>query len=125
MADIPGRLYDSNTLQGAYAREKTVRSTQGEQGIFSISSNRGASGHSNTSSSTMRTRSHRGCWECVFAIQLMYSGNFEAFVQKNQLNEVRVAIGINTENFSWKLAPGILLETRSFLVTHTSGIFWY
>ena len=33
------------------------------------------------------------------AFQLLYSGNFEGFVQKNQLNEVRVGLGINPENF--------------------------
>ena len=55
----------------------------------------------------------------VFAIQLMYSGNFEAFVQKNQLNEVRVAIGINPENFSWKLDPEENFETPVALVTYS------
>ena len=45
MADFPAAAYEIVTLQGAYAREKTVRRQQVEQGIFSISSNRGASGH--------------------------------------------------------------------------------
>ena len=30
----------------------------------------------------------------ALAFQLLYSGNFEGFVQKNQLNEVRVGLGI-------------------------------
>ena len=55
----------------------------------------------------------------MFAIQLMYSGNFEAFVQKNQLNEVRLAIGINPENFSWKLDPEEYFETPVALVTYS------
>ena len=36
---------------------------------------------------------------------------------KNQLNEVRVAIGINPENFSWKLNPKENFETPVALVT--------
>ena len=48
MADFPAAAYEIVTLQGAYAREKTVRRQQVEQGIFSISSNRGASGHAQT-----------------------------------------------------------------------------
>lgn len=48
MADFPAADYEIVTLQGAYAREKTVRRQQVEQGIFSISSNRGASGHAQT-----------------------------------------------------------------------------
>ena len=39
LADLPAGDYDILTLQGAYAREKTVRRQQVEQGIFSISSN--------------------------------------------------------------------------------------
>lgn len=38
MADFPAADYEIVTLQGAYAREKTVRRQQVEQGIFSISS---------------------------------------------------------------------------------------
>ena len=48
MADVPARDYDVVTLQGAYAREKTVRRQRVEQGIFKVASNRGASGHAQT-----------------------------------------------------------------------------
>ena len=41
------------------------------------------------------------------------------FVQKNQLNEVRLAIGINPENFSWKLDPEEYFETPVALVTYS------
>ena len=84
---------------------RTVRRQQVEQGIFSISSNRGASGHAQTPALLLCDQGVTEDAGNVFAIQLMYSGNFEAFAQKNQLNEVRVAIGINPEKFSWKLNP--------------------
>lgn len=119
MADFPAADYEIVTLQGAYAREKTVRRQQVEQGIFSISSNRGASGHTQTPALLLCEQGVTEDAGNVFAIQLMYSGNFEAFVQKNQLNEVRVAIGINPENFSWKLAPEEYFETPVALVTHS------
>lgn len=119
MADFPAADYEIVTLQGAYAREKTVRRQQVEQGIFSISSNRGASGHAQTPALLLCEQGVTEDAGNVFAIQLMYSGNFEAFVQKNQLNEVRVAIGINPENFSWKLAPEEYFETPVALVTHS------
>ncbi len=45
MADFPTADYEIVTLQVANAREKTVRRQQVEQGIISISSNRGTSGH--------------------------------------------------------------------------------
>ena len=36
MADFPAAAYEIVTLQGAYAREKTVRRQQVEQGIFQL-----------------------------------------------------------------------------------------
>ena len=50
MADLPAGTYDVISLQGAYAREKTVRRHKLEQGIFKMASNRGASGHAQTPS---------------------------------------------------------------------------
>ena len=106
MADLPAGTYDVISLQGAYAREKTVRRHKLEQGIFKIASNRGASGHAQTPSLIIcdsETTEEAGQ---VWAIQLLYSGNFEAWIQQNQLNEVRLGIGINEDNFAWKLEAG-------------------
>ena len=106
MTDLPAGAYDVISLQGAYAREKTVRRHKLEQGIFKIASNRGASGHAQTPSLILcdsETTEEAGQ---VWAIQLLYSGNFEAWIQQNQLSEVRLGIGINEDNFAWKLEAG-------------------
>ena len=42
-----------------------------------------------------------------------------SFCPKNQLNEVRLAIGINPENLSWKLDPEENFETPVALVTYS------
>ena len=49
----------------------------------------------------------------------MYSGNFQTFVQKSQINEVRVAIGIEDENFTWELASNESFETPVALITYS------
>ena len=87
MSDFPAAAYEIVTLQGAYAREKDCpTSTGSRQGIFSISSNRGASGHApNTSSSLYVIKELQMIAGNVFAIQLMYSGNFEAFGPKESI----------------------------------------
>ena len=106
MADLPAGTYDVISLQGAYAREKTVRRHKLEQGIFKIASNRGASGHAQTPSLILCDNEATEEAGQVWAIQLLYSGNFEAWIQQNQLNEVRLGIGINEDNFAWKLEAG-------------------
>ena len=119
MADIPARDYDVVTLQGAYAREKTVRRQRVEQGIFKVASNRGASGHAQTPALILCDHeASEGAGEAL-AFQLMYSGNFQTFVQKSQINEVRVAIGIEDENFDWELASNESFETPVALITYS------
>lgn len=106
MLDLPIHKYNIRTFQGAYAREKTVRDTPLQQGIFQISSNRGASGHGQTpimilSEAEQTTEDHGN----ALAVQLIYSGNFVMKAQRNQLDDVRILAGINPETFLWQLQP--------------------
>lgn len=119
MLDVPAGNYDMVTLQGAYAREKTVRRQMVEQGIFSIASNRGASGHAQTPAVILCDRTATEDAGSALALQLLYSGNFQAFVQKNQLNEVRLGIGLNDDNFAWQLAARDNFETPVALMTYS------
>ena len=120
MLDVPASNYDVITLQGAYAREKTVRRQKVEQGIFSIASNRGASGHAQTPAMILCDGTATEEAGQALALQLLYSGNFQAFVQKNQLNEVRLGLGINDDNFAWQLAAGDNFETPVALMTYSA-----
>ncbi|WP_019786971.1 alpha-galactosidase [Streptococcus sobrinus] len=119
MCDLPAAPYDLISLQGAYAREKTVRRQAVEQGIFSISSNRGASGHSQTPAMILCDSQANDYYGEALAFQLIYSGNFQAFVQKNQLNEVRLGIGLNDDNFAWELKPGQSFDTPVALISYS------
>lgn len=119
LLDLPSREYDVMTFQGAYAREKTYRRHTLGQGLHQISSARGASGHGQTPSMIIAEPSTTEDFGEAIAIQLMYSGNFEAFAQVNQLNELRTAIGINEANFSWELAKGETFNTPVALMTFT------
>ena len=120
MLDVPASDYDVVTLQGAYAREKMVRRQKVEQGIFTVASNRGASGHSHTPAMILCDHTATEDAGQALALQLLYSGNFQAFVQKNQLNEVRLGIGINDDNFSWQLSAGDSFETPVALMTFSN-----
>lgn len=120
MLDVPAGNYDVVTLQGAYAREKTVRRQKVEQGIFTVASNRGASGHAQTPAMILCDDTATEDAGSALALQLLYSGNFQAFVQKNQLNEVRLGLGINDDNFAWQLAAGDSFETPVALMTYSA-----
>ncbi|MGT2750300.1 alpha-galactosidase [Streptococcus orisasini] len=119
MFDFPADSYDLISLQGAYAREKTVRRQQVEQGTFCLASNRGASGHAQTPALVLCQHETNEYYGEALALQLMYSGNFQAFVQKNQLNEVRLGIGLNDDNFAWELKPNDHFDTPVALITYS------
>ena len=55
----------------------------------------------------------------ALAFQLLYSGNFEGFVQKNQLNEVRVGLGINPENFSLGVGTNQSFDTPVAMISYS------
>ena len=116
----PASDYDVVTLQGAYAREKTVRRHKLEQGIFTVASNRGASGHAHTPAMVLCDHTATEDAGQALALQLLYSGNFQAFVQKNQLNEVRLGIGINDDNFAWELSASDSFDTPVAIMTYSA-----
>ena len=49
----------------------------------------------------------------------MYSGNFQAFAQCNQLEEVRLGIGIHPDLLHWRLASGESFSSPVALMTYT------
>lgn len=119
MLDLPAADYEVITQQGAYAREKTIRRQSVEQGIFTVASNRGASGHAQTPSLILVDKGATEDYGSALALQLIYSGNFQAFVQKNQVNEVRLGLGINDDNFAWELKPGQSFDAPVALMTYS------
>ncbi|MBP2622411.1 alpha-galactosidase [Streptococcus oricebi] len=118
--DFPRADYDVISFQGAYGREKSLGRQELSQGIFTVSSNRGASGHSQTPSLILCERETNEVSGQAWAFQLMYSGNFQAFVQQNQVEEVRLGLGINEQEFSWELEPGQDFQTPLALITYSS-----
>lgn len=118
--DLPRGNYDILTFQGAYGREKTLRRQSVQQGTFLIESSRGASGHSQTPSIILANSNTNEDYGDALALQLIYSGNFQAFVQENQLGEVRLGIGLGDLHFSWTLEPESTFDTPVAVLTYSS-----
>lgn len=120
MLDLPKDDYDLITFQGAYAREKTLRRQPVNQGTFRVSSNRGASGHAQTPAAILTQPSTTDDHGDALAIQLMYSGNFELLCQQSQLNDLRLSLGLNHENFEWTLEAGQQFNSPVALIHFSS-----
>lgn len=118
--DAPKGDYDAITFNGAYGREKLVQRQEVKQGYYEHSSSRGASGHGHTPSIILADKATTDYDGEVVMLQLMYSGNFQAYVQSNQLQEVRLGIGINEEHFSWSLKSKDSFQTPVALLSHSN-----
>lgn len=101
--DMDDQNYDVITLNGSWARERHIERYPihfGKQGVISM---RGETSHQEHP--FLAILEHNADWNSgnVYGVNFIYSGNFVADVQKNQFNSIRVLMGINPENFCWKL----------------------
>ena len=121
--DIDDDNFDVITLNGSWGRERHIDRHPIHMGKQGVCSNRGESSHQEHP--FIALLDHKADWDSgrVYGINFIYSGNFIADVQKNQFNNVRAVMGINPENFCWKLEAGSEFDTpQAVLVYSEAGL---
>lgn len=118
--DMDNDNFDVITLHGSWARERHMDRHpvhMGKQGVVSM---RGETSHQEHP--FMAIMEHNADYSSgnVYGINFIYSGNFTADVQLNQFNTLRAVIGINPENFSWKLNAGECFYTPQAVLTFST-----
>lgn len=104
--DMDGLNYDYISLHGSWARERHIDRRPLTHGKHSVSSLRGESSHQdNPFLAILSQNADEDCGE-VYGFNFIYSGNFLAQAEGCQFDMTRVVMGINPENFSWKLSCG-------------------
>lgn len=104
--DITNDDYDIITLYGSWGRERSIQRQKLGYGRTGAYSERGVSGHQNhpfiaivSDHATQKTGD-------VYAMNFVYSGNYEALCERAGNDMVRMVMGINPYKFEWKLEPG-------------------
>lgn len=104
--DIPYGNWEWIHFYGRHMMERQAERMPLFHGIQESSSNRGISSHQQNPAILL---CEKGCTEtrgfCMGAA-LLYSGGFKTQIEMDQLNQVRLVLGINPETFSWKLEKG-------------------
>lgn len=104
--DIPYGEWEWVHFHGRHAMERQMERTALIHGIQESSSTRGTSSHQQNPSAIL---CEKNCTEttgfCIGAA-LMYSGGFQTQIECDQLNQVRMVLGINPDTFSWTLESG-------------------
>lgn len=93
-------------FHGRHAMERQVERAPLLHGIQESSSTRGTSSHQQN---PVLLLCEKGCTEtegfCIGAA-LLYSGGFQTQIELDQLEQVRVVMGIQPQTFTWTLAAG-------------------
>ena len=104
--DISENEWEWVHFHGRHTMERQPERVPLIHGIQESSSTRGTSSHQQNPSVLL---CEKGCSEttgfCLGAV-LMYSGSFQTQIERDQLEQVRIVMGINPETFSWKLEGG-------------------
>lgn len=115
--DFPYGDWEWIHFHGRHAMERQFERREVFHGIQESGSIRGMSSHQQNPAVLL---CEKDCTEtsgfCIGAA-LMYSGGFQAQIEKDQLNQTRVVMGIHPDTFSWKLegkdcfyAPEVILS---------------
>ena len=111
---------DLITLNGSWGRERAVERSALHHGICSIGSTRGASSHQSSPFLALAEKNTTEASGEVYAMSLIYSGDFQASVEMDAFSTLRVQIGLNPETFSYTLGPGEGYETPEALLTYSA-----
>ena len=118
--DMDNQNYDVITLHGSWARERHIDRHLLHQGIQSALSMRGETSHQEHPFIAILDHNADNNSGSVYGLNFIYSGNFLAQAQLNQFDSVRTQMGINPENFCWKLNPGQTFDTPQAVLVYSS-----
>lgn len=117
--DLPDDNYDLLQFAGSWARERHLYRNHLRPGMQSISSLRTASSHQENPFFILarpHTDNNQGA---AFGFNFVYSGNFLDAVEVDQFDTTRILIGINPDEFGWKLTNDQSFQTPEAIMTYT------
>ncbi len=118
--DMDNQNYDMITLNGSWARERHIDRRQIHMAHQGVSSNRGVTTHQEHPFIAILDKNADFQTGNVYGINFIYSGNFIANIQRTQFDSLRTIIGINPENFCWKLNPKETYHTPQAVLTFSN-----
>lgn len=117
--DIPHGDWEWINLHGRHVMERQAERIPLIHGIQESSSTRGTSSHQqNPSVMLCSPDCNENSGSCIGAV-LMYSGSFQTKIQLDQLNQVRLIMGINPDLFRWELKPSDTFDTPEVILSYS------
>ncbi|MCI9663054.1 MAG: alpha-galactosidase [Lachnospiraceae bacterium] len=117
--DMDNRGFESVTLHGSWARERQIQSLPVSRMKHTVESLRGETSHQDHPFMALKTPGTTQEMGEVYAMHFVYSGNFRVQVQEDPYEQIRMVMGINPEDFCWKLAPGAQFQAPEVVMTYS------
>ena len=112
--------WDWITFYGKHEMERQLSRTAIHHGIQSVGSLRGASSHQyNPFVILADTATTETAGEC-YGFSLLYSGNFLAEAEKDQMDQTRILMGIHPGNFEYMLKQGEIFHAPEVMMVYSS-----
>ena len=111
--------FDMITLNGAWARERLPQRAPVFIGTQQVESMRGMTSHNNNPFFALVDRNTDENSGEAYGFNLIYSGNFVAGVQRDSYNMTRAYMGINPQNFKWRLEEGESFTTPEAVMVYS------
>lgn len=101
--DIPEREYQAIYFHGEWCTERFLKKVDLPFGKFEISSNNGRSGHEHNPFMILARKNTTESSGEAIGFSFVYSGNFTIETNVDKFNCTRVSVGINDEDFEFRL----------------------
>ena len=118
--DMDNQDYEMISLHGSWARERHIQRKKVGYGIQKVSSFRGESSHQDHPFLALVSPSTTQEMGEVYAMNFVYSGNFQAQAEVSQFDSIRMSMGIHPENFCWKLEQGESFQAPEVVMVYSS-----
>jgi alpha-galactosidase len=119
--DLPPGDYEVQHFHGTWAREFNEERVSLPTARLAIDSSRGTSSNAHHPYlAFLSPEATETSGDCV-GMTLIYSGNFEASVERGEFGRVRAQIGLNGQDFDWPLGPGQTFECPESLLAFSQA----
>lgn len=119
--DIPQGEWEWVHFHGRHAMERLTERMPLCHGIQESSSTRGTSSHHQNPTVLLCSPDCTETSGSCIGAALMYSGSFQTKIQLDQMEQVRLVMGINPELFRWELKPSEVFDTPEVIMSYSSN----
>lgn len=113
--ELPDASYKFVHLSGGWLKERRVMKNNINQGIVSVGSLKGASGHQQNPYVALESLDEKE----AYGMNIVYSGNFKASVEVDEWNRTRMMMGIHPDYFGYTLKQKQTFSTPEAIMSYS------